>query len=148
MKPTRADVEGFLAAVPDATRRADAAALTRVMGEVTGQPPVLWGPSLVGFGRYHYRYASGRQGDAPVVGFSPRKANLVLYLLDGFDDHGDLLARLGRHSTGRSCLYVKRLSEVDLQVLRELVKRSVEAVASREAGATREAGAPRRAGDG
>ena len=140
MKPTGADVEEFLAAVPDATRRADAAVITRLMGEVTGEPPVLWGPSIVGFGRYHYRYASGREGDAPVVAFSPRKANLVLYVLDGFDGQDELLARLGRHSTGKSCLYVKRLSEVDLAVLNELVKRSVESVASREAMATREAG--------
>jgi hypothetical protein len=134
MRPTEADVEEFLGAVPDATRRADAAVLARLMGEVTGEPPVLWGPSIVGFGRYHYRYASGREGDAPVAGFSPRKANLVLYLLDGFEAHGELLGRLGRHSTGKSCLYVKRLADVDLEVLRELVERSVEAVATREAG--------------
>jgi hypothetical protein len=124
MQPV-AGVEKFLAAVPDETRRADAAVVARLMEEVTGQPPVLWGTSMVGFGHYHYRYESGREGDSPVVGFSPRKAQLVLYLMNGFESYGELLGRLGRHSTGKSCLYIKRLSDVDLAVLRELIERSV-----------------------
>ena len=121
-------VEEFLAAVPNDTRRTDAAVVARLMEDVTGEPPAMWGPSIVGFGRYHYRYATGREGDSPVVGFSPRKAQLVVYLMDGFDEYGDLLARLGKHSTGKACLYLKRLADVDLAVLEQLVQRSVDTV--------------------
>jgi hypothetical protein len=128
VEETGRSVQEFLAEVSNDTRRADAAELVRLMEGVTGQPPAMWGPSIVGFGRYHYRYASGREGDAPVVAFSPRKAQLVLYLLDGFEEYGPLLDRLGPHSTGKSCLYVKRLADVDLSVLRELVERSAAAV--------------------
>jgi Domain of unknown function (DU1801) len=122
--PTDSDVEAFLAAVPD-ERRADARTLCSLLAEVTGEPPVLWGTSIVGFGTYHYRYESGHEGDSALVGFSPRKANLVLYRVGGFADrHPQLLERLGPHKTGKGCLYLESLADVDLDVLRELVDRS------------------------
>ncbi len=123
--PTDADVGAFLAAIPDERRRDEAITVCRLLQEVTGEAPVLWGTSLVGFGSVRLRYASGRELDWPATGFSPRKAATTVYLMDGFEDRGDLLARLGPHSTGKSCLYLKRLSDVDLDVLRELVARSV-----------------------
>jgi hypothetical protein len=119
---SRASVTDFLASVADPKRRADAEAVTALMAEVTGAEPTMWGSSIVGFGSYHYRYASGREGDWPAVGLSPRKQALTIYLSAGFDGHDDLLARLGPHSTGKSCLYVKRLSDVDQDVLRDLVR--------------------------
>jgi hypothetical protein len=123
--PTTDDVEAFLAAVPDERRRADARTLCSLLSEVTGEPPVLWGTSIVGFGTYHYRYESGHEGDSALVGFSPRKANLVLYLVGGFADrHQKLLEELGPHKTGKGCLYLKSLADVDLDVLRRLVDRS------------------------
>jgi hypothetical protein len=121
------DVATFLASVPDPGRRADAEAVCELMAEVTGEPPTMWGAAIVGFGSKHYRYASGREGDWPVVGLSPRKQSLTLYLMDGFDHHGDLLDQLGKHSLGKSCLYIKRLSDVDVSVLRRLVEASVQA---------------------
>jgi hypothetical protein len=127
-RPTDADVGAFLDSVADERRRADATALCRLMQEVTGQEPVLWGTSIVGFGSVRLRYASGRELDWPVTGFSPRKAATTVYLMDGFEERADLLARLGPHSTGRSCLYLKRLSDVDLDVLRELIAESVQRV--------------------
>jgi hypothetical protein len=126
MVPTSADVDAFLEAVPDENRRADAHALLKLMRSVTGEPPVMWGPSIVGFGSYHYRYESGRTGDARLAGFSPRKANLVVYLVGGFEDrYPKLLRRLGPHKTGKACLYLKRLGDVDLDVLRQLIERSM-----------------------
>ena len=127
-RPTDADVAVFLEAVPDARRRDEAKTVCRLLQEVTGEEPVLWGTSIVGFGSVHLRYASGRELDWPVVGFSPRKAATTLYLMEGFEDRADLMGRLGPHSTGKSCLYLKRLSDVDLDVLRELVAESVRAV--------------------
>jgi hypothetical protein len=125
-QPTGADVEAFLDAVPDERRRADARTLCALLADATGEPPVLWGATIVGFGSYHYRYESGHEGTSALVGFSPRKPHLVLYLAGGFEDrHARLLARLGPHKTGKGCLYLKRLDDVDLDVLRELVDRSV-----------------------
>ena len=124
-RPTDADVGAFLESVPDGRRRDDAKAVCRLMQEVTGEEPVLWGTSIVGFGTTPLRYASGRELDWPVVAVSPRKAATTVYLMDGFEERADLLARLGPHSIGKSCLYLKRLSEVDLDVLRELVAESV-----------------------
>lgn len=118
------DVEAFIAAVPSEVRRADARTVLDLMERVTGQPPRMWGPSIIGFGRYHYVYATGREGDAPAVGFSPRKAATTVYLADGFDGYQESLARLGPHSTGASCLYLKHLDAVDLDVLADLVARS------------------------
>jgi hypothetical protein len=129
-RPTDADVGAFLESVPDERRREDAKTVCRLIQEVTGQEPVLWGTNIVGFGSVRLRYASGRELDWPVTGFSPRKAATTVYLMDGFEERHDLLARLGPHSTGRSCLYLKRLSDVDLDVLRELVADSVQHVAA------------------
>jgi hypothetical protein len=126
-RPTDADVDAFLDSVADERRRDEARTVCRLMQEVTGEEPVLWGTAIVGFGSVPLRYASGRELDWPVVGFSPRKAATTLYLMDGFEERGDLLARLGPHSTGKSCLYLKRLSDVDLDVLRELIAVSVRA---------------------
>ena len=129
-RPTDADVGAFLESVADERRRDDAKTVCRLMQEVTGEEPVLWGTSIVGFGSVRLRYASGRELDWPVTGFSPRKTATTVYLVDGFEERSDLLARLGPHSTGRSCLYLKRLSDVDLDVLRELVADSVQHVAA------------------
>ncbi|RMD73988.1 MAG: DUF1801 domain-containing protein, partial [Bacteroidetes bacterium] len=115
----------FLDAVPDEQKRADSYRLLELMEELTGEPPVLWGPSLVGFGKYHYRYASGREGDFFLTGFSPRKQALTLYIMSGFSRYDELMARLGKYKTGKSCLYIKRLSDVDEEVLRTLIAESV-----------------------
>ena len=122
--PSDADVHAFLAAVPDDVRRRDAQTLVGLMQRATGQPPVMWGTSIVGFGSYHYVYATGREGDAAAVGFSPRKAATTAYLADGFDAYGEELARLGPYSLGRSCLYLQVLETVDLEVLEAMVRRS------------------------
>lgn len=124
--PTGASVDNFLAAVPDDRRRADAERLCALLGEVTGEAPVMWGPSIVGFGTYRYTYAGGRTGDWPLVGFSPRKQQLVVYLVGGYEErYPSVLARLGPHKTGKGCLYLKRLDDVDESALRELVDRTV-----------------------
>ena len=120
------DVNAFLDAVENPRCRADARQLLDLMQTVTGEPPKMWGPGIVGFGKYHYRYASGREGDSLVVGFAPRKRNLVIYIMPGFSDYGELLGRLGKFRTGRSCLYVNKLDDVDLQLLEQLVRESVE----------------------
>ena len=117
--PTGASVGDFLAAVPDPRRRADAQTACALMAEATGLAPVMWGDSIIGFGTYHYRYASGQEGDWPPVGLAPRKSALTIYLAAGFDE--ELLGRLGPHRTGRGCLYVRRLADVDPDVLRALV---------------------------
>jgi hypothetical protein len=124
-QPTGDDVEGFLAAIPDERRRTDARAVCDLLMRVTGEPPVMWGRAIIGFGRQHLRYDSGREIDWMVIGFSPRKASTTIYLSDGLDAHGALLARLGKHTTGRGCLYVKRLADVDPIVLEQLLRRSV-----------------------
>jgi Domain of unknown function (DU1801) len=124
--PTGQDAEAFIATVDPGPRRDDAHALCGLLAEWTGEPPAMWGPSLVGFGSYHYRYESGHEGTAPLVGFSPRKASLVLYLVGGMQDrYSSLLERLGPHKAGKGCLYLKRLDDVDREVLRELVERTV-----------------------
>ena len=119
------DVLAFLNAVPDEGKRADARRVMAIMREVTGEEPRLWGDNIVGYGHYHYKYASGREGDWFLTGFSPRKANLTLYITSGFEQFEDLRARLGKHTVGKSCLYVKRLSDLDEATLRELIGRSV-----------------------
>ena len=128
-RPTDASVPDFIAAVENPTRRADADAVCAIMAEATGAPPVLWGPSIVGFGSYR-----GPTGDWPLVGFSPRKANLVLYIMPGFAEQAELLARLGKHRTGSSCLYLNRLADADPAVLRELIDRSIASVRSKYGG--------------
>ena len=128
---TGASVDGFLAAVQHPRRREDGRVLLQMMREVTGLEPEMWGPSIIGFGDDHYRYESGREGDIFLVGFSPRKQNLSLYLSDGFPEYDALLAALGKHRKGASCLYVNKLADIDLAVLRELVARSFAHVNSR-----------------
>ena len=119
---TGASVEDFLTAVGHPVRRRDGLRLLALMGEVTGQPAEMWGPTIIGFGRYHYKYATGREGDAPAVGFSPRKASLSLYGLSYGPDSAGLLAQLGKHKTGAGCLYVNKLDDVDEAVLTELIR--------------------------
>lgn len=122
-QPTDASVSAFLDGIEEEKRRKDGWALLELMCEVTGEEPIMWGPSIVGFGRYHYKYASGREGDWMITGFSPRKSALTLYIMPGFEDEGDLLARLGKFKTGKSCLYLRRLADVDREVLKELVRK-------------------------
>ncbi|GAA2981150.1 DUF1801 domain-containing protein [Actinokineospora diospyrosa] len=127
MEPTTSDVAAFVAAITDDRRRADADLLVALMTEVTGHPAVLWGTSIIGFGSRHYRYESGREGDTVTVGFSPRKAQTVLYLTGELEDYADLLGALGKHSTGKSCLYLKRVDQADPAALRAIVQRSYDA---------------------
>jgi hypothetical protein len=129
-QPTAASVEAFLAAVPD-ERRGDCDTLIALLRRVTGEEPRMWGPSMVGFGSYHYRYESGREGDWFLAGFSPRKKELTVYVVAGFEGSEELLARLGRHKVGKSCLYLRSLADVDLAALEELVRRSVEEIGRR-----------------
>jgi Domain of unknown function (DU1801) len=124
-KPTKVSVASFVAALPDATRRADAKAIVKMMQGATGEKPVMWGPTIIGFGSVHYAYESGREGDMCLTGFSPRKAGLVLYVLTGFRDEKALLAKLGKHSTGKFCLYIKKLADVDLRVLEKIIAKAV-----------------------
>jgi hypothetical protein len=124
-KPTEASVSAFLDKVPDAARRQDCRTVLGLMREVTGEEPTMWGSSIVGFGRYRYKYESGREGEWPIVGFSPRKNDLTLYVTPGFEPFAGLMARLGKYKTGKSCLYIKKLSDVDLAVLRNLLAESV-----------------------
>ena len=123
-KPSDDSVEKFLAGISDDQRRKDSVAVCRMMQEVTGEPAVMWGTSIVGFGSYHYKYATGREGDWLAVGFSPRKQNLTVYIMDGFEGYEELLDKLGKHSTGKSCLYIKGLDDVDAGALKRLVAES------------------------
>jgi hypothetical protein len=120
--PTNVPVEEFLATVEHPGRRQDGETVLELMRDVTGQEPVMWGPSIVGFGSYHYKYASGREGDAAAIGFSPRKGNLALYGLTYAPGSAPLLERLGKHKTGAACLYVNKLADIDLDVLKELIE--------------------------
>ena len=122
---TEASVEDFLNAVESEQRREDGFRILEIMRQITGEEPAMWGPSIVGFGAYHYTYASGREGDWPVVGFSPRKRNLTLYIMDGFDTYDALLAKLGKHKIGKSCLYINKLADVDMDVLKDLITQSI-----------------------
>jgi hypothetical protein len=124
-KPTKASVEKFLNQVPDDTRREDCFKVAKMMEEITGYKPQMWGPSIVGFGTYRYKYESGREGDWPITGFSPRKQDLTLYIMPGFAEHRDLMEQLGKHRTGKSCLYIKRLSDVHVPTLKKLIRESV-----------------------
>ncbi|HKY16004.1 MAG TPA: DUF1801 domain-containing protein [Microthrixaceae bacterium] len=123
-KPTDADVDAFIDAVDNDRRREEARTVLALMREITGEDPAMWGPSMVGFGSVHYRYDSGREGDMFAAGFSPRKTALTVYLAAGFDGREELLERLGPHTTGKGCLYLKRLDAVDLDILRALVESS------------------------
>ncbi len=124
-KPTGASVAAFLAAIPDEERRRDCRTVAKLMEAATGAKPVMWGTRIVGFGTYRYRHESGREGDWPVIGFSPRKNDLTLYIMPGFARYADLLGRLGRHKTSESCLYLRKLADVDLEVLEAIVGKAV-----------------------
>jgi hypothetical protein len=122
--PKKQDVAAFVASVEDKRQRADVEQLSQIMAEVSGQPAVMWGDAIVGFGSHHYRYESGREGDTVNIGFSPRKGKIAVYGAGGFDDYEALLERLGPHSRGAGCLYLKKLDGVDVSVLREVLRRS------------------------
>jgi Domain of unknown function (DU1801) len=122
---TSADVTAFIDAVADETQRADAHVIAAMMARLSGEPPKMWGPSIIGFGSYHYKYDSGREGDTLRIGFSPRKGQTVLYLPGIISGQAGLLARLGKHKEGKGCLYIKRLSDVDMAVLEEMVRASI-----------------------
>ena len=119
---TAASVEEFLAAVEPERKREESIELDRLFRRVTGWSPRMWGPSIVGYGEYHYRYDSGREGDFLATGFSPRKAKHSVYIMPGYSDYGSILKRLGKHSTGKSCLYINKLADIDLDVLAELIE--------------------------
>jgi hypothetical protein len=124
-RPTRASVAAFIKRQPDERRRADCLSLVALMEKVTGEKAVMWGPSIIGFGTWRMPYADGSTADWPIAGFSPRKQDLTLYLMGVFERRADLMKKLGKHRTGRVCLYIKRLADVDLKVLKELVGASV-----------------------
>ena len=123
--PSRASVNKFLGGIKDEIKRADCYQILEVMKKATKAAPKMWGTSIVGFGHYHYVYDSGREGDWFITGFSPRKQNLTLYMMGGFEQFPELMQKLGKHSTGKGCLYINRLEDVDLQVLRKLITKSV-----------------------
>ncbi|CAG0936902.1 hypothetical protein TFLX_05799 [Thermoflexales bacterium] len=125
-KRNAGSVEAFLNSLPDEQKRRDAFTLLDIMRKATQAEPQMWGSNIIGFGVYHYKYASGREGDWPLIGFSPRKQNLTLYVNDGFEQRDELLKSLGKHKTGKACLYVNRLDDIDLPTLRKLIKQSVQ----------------------
>jgi hypothetical protein len=128
-KKTESSVEEFLNLIEDEQKRADAFTVAEMMGKATKDAPKMWGPSIVGFGSRMLRYDSGRELDWMIIGFSPRKANLTLYLtMDGYEQYNELLGKLGKHTTGKGCLYIKRLSDVDMNVLKELISASVKSI--------------------
>lgn len=122
--PSAADVNTFLLTIEDKQRQADSRQLIALMKKATGQSPVMWGSSIIGFGAYHYKYASGREGDMPIVGFSPRKQALVLYSVVYYDQNLDLATNLGPHTTGKGCLYIKKLSDIKLDILSEMIEKA------------------------
>ena len=126
-KPTKVTVSAFIDALTDETKRADAKVLVKLMQSATGEKPKMWGPSIIGFGSYHYTYESGREGDMPLTGFSPRKAATVVYGITGFSDSDALRAQLGKHTTGAGCVYIKKLADVDVKVLEKMIAFAVAA---------------------
>jgi hypothetical protein len=130
-KPTKLSVAAFIDTLTDPARRADAKALVKLMQSAAGETPKMWGTSIIGFGSYHYKYESGREGDMPLIGFSPRKAANVLYGVSGSSESKALLGKLGKHTTGKGCLYIKKLADVDQKVLQAMASKSVAAVRAR-----------------
>lgn len=130
-KLTHASVEGYIAAIDDESRRTDCATLARLMAKATKQKPAMWGSSIVGFGSYHYKYDSGREGDAPLAGFSSRKGDISVYLTASVPGQDEVLSRLGKHKMGKACLYIRRLKDVDVRLLEELIVNSVAEVKRR-----------------
>jgi len=126
-------VEAFIESIEQEKKRTDSRAILELMQEVTGEEPEMWGDSIIGFGSYHYKYASGREGEWFLTGFSPRKQNLTLYIMSGFDEYDSLLSKLGKYTTGKSCLYIKNIEDVNLDTLKELIKRSVKHMAETNA---------------
>ncbi|MEY4555432.1 MAG: hypothetical protein RL093_551 [Pseudomonadota bacterium] len=124
-RPTEISVADFIAAVENPKRRADAETLCALFEEISGESPKMWGPSIIGFGRYHYKYASGHEGDAPRLGFSPRKAQTVAYVMSGFKGQEAMIARIGKVKTSVSCMYINRLDQIDMGVLREMAVASL-----------------------
>lgn len=122
---TKVDPTKFIKTLKDMDVQQDCLTILELMKGLTQEVPVMWGPSIIGFGEYHYKYNSGREGDFFRTGFSPRKQNLTIYIMAGFDDYADLLKKLGKHKTSKSCLYVKRLADIDLDILEEIIKRSL-----------------------
>jgi hypothetical protein len=145
-KPTKTNVAAFVGVIADAAKRAEANAVIKMMRDATGEKPVLWGPSIIGFGRYRYCYDSGRTGEMPIVAYSPRKAAHVIYIIPGFPSYKDLLAKLGPHTSGKSCLYIKRLSEIDRRVLEMLVNASVADMRAKYDAASKTQGSDKDAG--
>ena len=131
-KVNDASVTDFLNSVQPEQKRKDSFEIMELMQRVTKEPPKMWGPSIVGFGSYHYKYESGREGDSLMLGFSPRKQNITLYILPGFERYEPLLKKLGKYSTGKSCLYIKKLSDVDQDVLKQLMTESLKFMKNRE----------------
>lgn len=125
-----ASVQQFIDGLDDTSRRKDCMTMRRMMSKVTGKRAKMWGTSIVGFGSYHYKYASGREGDFFVTGFSPRKQDFTIYIMPGYSDYGHLLKKLGKHRIGKSCLYVKRLDDIDLEVLEQMIRESVDEMKS------------------
>lgn len=124
-RPTDASVEDFLKSVEHPQKREDGFELLEMMKEITNEEPIMWGPSIIGFGSYHYKYESGREGDMPLTGFSPRKKSLTVYIMSGFEEYKDLLDKLGKHKIGKSCLYINKLADVDKNVLKKIIKKSL-----------------------
>jgi hypothetical protein len=125
-RPTRASVTAFMAAIEDRQMRADAKQVAAMMRRATGKRATMWGPGIVGYGRYHYRYASGREGEFMITGFAPRKQALTVYIMPGFGRFDKLMSKLGKYKTGKSCLYIRRLADIDEAVLERLIRESVE----------------------
>ena len=123
--PTAESAKQFIDSVDNEVKRNDSLTLLRMMSDITDRPPVMWGSSLIGFGTYHYKYASGREGDFFLTGFSPRKQALTIYIMPGFSEYEEILGKLGKYKTGKSCLYVKKLDDIDCDLLRELITKSV-----------------------
>lgn len=124
-KQTNASVDKFINQIPDEARREDCFKIAKMMEEITGCKPKMWGPSIVGFDTYHYKYASGHEGDWPIAAFSPRKQDLTVYIMPGFEKYTELMEQLGKHRTGKSCLYIKRLSDIHVPTLKKLIRHSV-----------------------
>jgi hypothetical protein len=129
-KKNRASVKAFIDSIADEQQRRDSREIMKMMKDATGSRPAMWGSNMVGYGSYHYTYASGREGDWFLTGFSPRKQNLTLYIMPGFKEYGDLLKKLGKHKTGKSCLYIKRLEDVHVPTLKQLIRKSVKRAAT------------------
>jgi hypothetical protein len=124
-KPTSESVEAYLHRIEPEKKREDSFAILKLMQEATGEAPQMWGESIVGFGRYRYKYASGQEGEWPLTGFAPRKQNITLYIMSGFESYDELMSKLGKHTTGKACLYIKKLEDVDQNILRQLISESV-----------------------